>query len=198
MTRSSFICKTALLFLCGMFLFTGIARADWLLDMENSSLSFGSIKNGSIGESNHFQSVEGRITDAGDITLIIDLTSVETWVDIRNARMKEFLFKTNMFPVAILRGQIDLTKFTDLAVGSQQSVEMAFDLDLHGQQQTFDAELVILRLTKERLIVIPAEIIFLDAEKFNLLSGLKKLQELAKLPSISSSVPVSFRLTFNQ
>jgi len=183
----------------GIFLLTtGFARADWVLDMENSGLSYGSIKKNSIGESNHFQRMEGRITDKGEITLLIDLASVETWVDIRNSRLKEFLFKVAEFPVASLRGQIDMEKFKTLKVGDQQAVHMAFDFDLHGQGQVIDAELVLLRVTEKTVVVIPAGIIFLDAAKFNLLSGLEKLKELAKLPSISSSVPIVFHLTFDK
>ncbi|VAW05918.1 hypothetical protein MNBD_ALPHA01-1209 [hydrothermal vent metagenome] len=174
------------------------ARADWILDMENSSLSYGSIKKNSVGESNSFRRLDGRITDQGDITLLIDLASVETWVDIRNARMKEFFFETNEFPTAELRGRIDMAKFEKLRIGGQQAVEVSFDLDLHGFQQTFDAQLVVLRSGEKTVVVIPGDIIFLDAEKFNLLPGLEKLKKLAKLPSISSSVPISFYLTFNQ
>lgn len=179
------------------FLTIGIAKADWTLDMENSGLSYGSIKKNSIGESNHFQSMEGRITDKGELTLLIDLASVETWVDIRNLRMKEFFFQTGVFPVATLRGQIDMEKFNDLKVGGQKSFDAAFDFELHGQSQTIEAELVIMRLSEKTVVVLPGSIIFLNVENFNLLSGLKKLQNLAKLPSISLSVPIIFHLTFN-
>ncbi len=189
---------TVACFLLTMGLAINTAKADWILDMENSSLSFGSIKKNSIGESNSFQHLDGRITAEGDITLLIDLASVETWVDIRNARMKEFFFETGKFPMGELRGRIDMANFEKLEIGGQQSVEVSFDLDLHGFQQTFDAQLVVLRSSEKTVVVIPGDIIFLDAEKFNLLPGLEKLKKLAKLPSISSSVPISFYLTFNQ
>ncbi len=183
----------------GIYLLTiGVATADWTLDMENSSLSYGSIKKNTIGESNHFQNLDGQITDKGEITLLIDLGSVETWVDIRNARMKEFFFQTGEFPVARLQGQVDMDKFNELKVGGQLSADLALDFDLHGQEQTIEAELVILRLTADTVVVIPNDIIFLDVEKFDLLPGLKKLQELAKLSSISSTVPITFHLTFNR
>ena len=190
--------STFTFFLLSLALTGNFAQADWALDQENSQLSYASIKKGSIGESNHFQKLDGRITDAGDITLLIDLSSVETWVDIRNSRMKEFFFQTIDFPVATLSGQIDMTKFTDLKVGAQMSVDVSFDFDFHGHAQTIDAELVILRLTETTVVVLPGEFIFLDAAQFNLLAGLKKLQELAKLPSISSIVPINFHLTFTQ
>ncbi|NOZ66172.1 MAG: YceI family protein [Alphaproteobacteria bacterium] len=184
---------------CAIFIFSiTAAHADWILNQEKSNLSYGSIKKNSIGESNHFQHLEGRITEDGNITLLIDLSSVETWVDIRNARMKEFLFQVTDFPVASLKGQIDMDKFKKLKVGGQMSVDMAFDFDLHGQTQVIESEITILRLSEKTVVVVPDGIIFLDAEKFNLLPGLKKLKELAKLPSISSAIPVVFHLTFNQ
>ncbi len=76
--------------------------------------------------------------------------------------------------------------------------DVPFVFDLHGQQQTLDAELVIMRLSETRVVVIPSEIMFLYVDKFNLIAGLKKLQELANLPSITPVVPLTFRLTFNQ
>ena len=191
-------CATLAFFLLAISLTINPGRADWILDMENSSLSYGSIKKNSVGESNSFHRLDGRITDQGDITLLIDLASVETWVDIRNARMKEFFFETDKFPMGELRGRVDMANFEKLRIGGQQAVEVSFDLDLHGFQQTFDAQLVVLRLSEKNVVVIPGDIIFLDAEKFNLLPGLEKLKKLAKLPSISSSVPISFYLTFNQ
>lgn len=190
----SFVC----LFLLSLSLTLGAAQADWTLDPEKSQLSYASIKKGSIGENNHFQKLDGRITDAGEITLLIDLASVETWIDIRNSRMKEFFFQTIDFPAATLSGQIDMTKFNDLKIGGQQTFDLSFKFDLHGQSQTIEAELVILRLTETTVVVLPSEFIFLDAEQFNLLAGLKKLQELAKLPSISSVVPINFHLTFTK
>ncbi len=184
---------------CAIFIFSiTAAHADWILDQEKSNLSYGSIKKNSIGESNHFQHLEGRITEDGNITLLIDLSSVETWVDIRNDRMKEFLFQVTDFPVASLKGQIDMDKFKKLKVGGQMSVDMAFDFDLHGQTQVIESEITVLRLSEKTVVVVPDGIIFLDAEKFNLLPGLEKLKELAKLPSISSTIPVAFHLTFNQ
>ncbi|MBL4894323.1 MAG: YceI family protein [Emcibacter sp.] len=101
-----------------------MARADWVLNMEKSNLSYGSIKKNSIGESNHFQRLEGQITEKGEITLLIDLASVETWVDIRNARMAEFFFQTMDYPTATLQGQVDMEKFSRLKVGDQQSFDM--------------------------------------------------------------------------
>lgn len=197
-TSFSALSRLISLFVVGlMALAAQPALADWQLEKETSHLSYGSVKKGSIGESNHFQELDGRINAAGDIELVIDLASVETWVDIRNARMGEFLFNVVDHPVATLRGQVDMAKLKTLEIGAQRLLDVNFVLDLHGQQQPLETELVLLRLSQDKVVVLPHEIIFIDAAKFDLLPGLKKLQELAKLPSISSSVPVAFHLTFS-
>ncbi|WP_321396559.1 YceI family protein [Emcibacter sp.] len=179
-----------------LFSLTGPAQADWLLEEDNSHLSFGSIKKNTIGESNHFATVNSRISEAGEISLTIDLSSVETWVDIRNERIREFLFHTGMYPVATLAGQIDLAQFEELEIGENQLIETSLVLELHGQKKNVECELLVTRLGENRAMIVPHELIFLDAEDFDLLSGLKKLQELAGLPSISTAVPLSFYLTY--
>lgn len=193
----SFI-RISLISLFSLLIFAPLAHADWALDKEKSTLAFGSIKKNSIGESNHFEKFQGQITDKGDITLQIDLSSVETWVDIRNDRVKEFLFNVTDFPLATLQGQVDMKAFDSLDIGDQQAIDVTFDLDFHGMQQTISAELVALRIAENTVVVIPDHIIFIDVEKFNLLPGLKKLKEMAKLPSISSAVPIVFHLTFTK
>ncbi|MFC7047752.1 YceI family protein [Emcibacter nanhaiensis] len=174
------------------------AHAEWLLDGENSHLSFGSVKKNTIGESNHFATIDSRISDGGEISLTVDLASVETWVDIRNERIRKFLFQTGMYPVATLSGQIDLGQFQDMEIGASQLLETSLVLELHGQRKNVECELVVTRLGDNRVMVVPHELIFLDAEDFDLLSGLQKLQELAGLPSISTAVPLSFYLTYTK
>jgi len=155
-TPTTFI-KTCLISLFSLFLATGIAPniawADWILDMEHSGLSYGSIKKNAVGEINHFQSMEGRITEGGDISLNIDLSSVETWADIRNERMGKFLFMIEKHPMATLSGKVDMIGFKDLKVGDQMESDVTFTLNLHGIKQSLDAELIILRLSDSRVMV---------------------------------------------
>lgn len=180
------------------FTLTTTAHADWLLDREQSSLSYGSIKNNAIGEANSFSDISGTVTDKGLITLNINLASVETWVDVRNSRMKEFLFQVGLHPVATLTGDVDPAVFKKLAVGQSQTVETVFSLDLHGIKKDIEAELTVVRLAKDKVLVLPREMIFIEAEDFGLLEGLKKLQELASLSSITTVVPVNFYLIYRK
>ena len=58
-------------------------------------------------------------------------------------------------------------------------------------------EFQVLAVTSgDKLIVSSTKPIIVQASDFGLVDGILKLQELAKLPSIATTVPVSFVLTF--
>jgi hypothetical protein len=57
---------------------------------------------------------------------------------------------------------------------------------------------MVAKLSDKQFIVSSLQPILLNAKNFSLVAGVQKLQELAKLPSISNAVPVSFVLTFNR
>jgi hypothetical protein len=71
-------------------------------------------------------------------------------------------------------------------------------LSLHGQSKPVTAELVIARLAPGTLLVSSRKPLIVQAGDFDLLEGVEKLREVAGLTSISSAIPVSFVLTFEQ
>jgi len=66
---------------------SNIAQADWQLVNDKSQLSFVSIKKNSIAEANHFTNIEGKLSDKGEFSVNVDLTSAETLIPIRNERL---------------------------------------------------------------------------------------------------------------
>jgi hypothetical protein len=52
--------------------------------------------------------------------------------------------------------------------------------------------------TGDKVVVSSATPIIIKAADFGLEKGVAKLQELAKLPSIATAVPVNFVLTFSK
>jgi len=58
--------------------------------------------------------------------------------------------------------------------------------------------LQITRLTDNRLLVISVKPVIINAENYNLAEGVGQLRTVAKLPSISTAVPVTFKLMFRQ
>lgn len=174
------------------------ARAEWRLNPDLSHLSFGSEKKGAVGEVHHFSDLAGEVDATGRFSLVINLASLETWIDIRNQRMLEFLFEVVDFPTARLTGAIDLAAFDGLAVGGVAEENLVASLSLHGHEQELDVFVTVARLADNRVLVVPYELIFLNAAEFGLDGGVAKLAELADLPSISRAVPVTFHLVFER
>ncbi|WP_201153698.1 YceI family protein [Rhodothalassium salexigens] len=188
------------LVVAGLLLGAGPAgwAADWTLAPDASSLSFGSVKADTVGESHRFKSFDATVGDDGAFSLTIDLASVETGIDIRNQRMREFLFEVGEFSKAQLTGTLDLAAYRDLAVGAMAEADLTGTLSLHGMASDIQAAVTVVRLDQNRVGVFPRQIVFINTEAFGLTDGVDKLRQLAGLPSITGAVPVSFNLVFTR
>ncbi|MEQ8262441.1 YceI family protein [Pseudohaliea sp.] len=171
------------------------AQADWTLDADASRLSFISTKNASKAEVHHFREVSGAVTDNGDARVEVPLDSVETAIPIRNERMREFLFETADFPSLTITASVDPAL---LGTAGAQSGAVPVTVNLHGQEASYEAAVVVARAKDGSLTVATSEPIVVNAADFELGAGIAKLQELAGLDSISTAVPVSARLVFRQ
>ncbi|MDC0413683.1 YceI family protein [Gammaproteobacteria bacterium] len=178
-------------------LFVSAAQAHWSLDNEASSLGFVTVKAEHVAEAHSFDRLSGTIGDNGDVEITIELASVNTMIQIRNERMQEMLFETNMFPEATISGSIDLDALTDMDAGASTARQIDFELSLHGQSVALAADVQITR-TGEGVVVSTLKPIIVMSDAFALTAGVEKLREVAGLPSISRAVPVSFTVVFEQ
>lgn len=184
--------------LMGLLLASSIATAaGWQVDNSQSQLSFVSVKKSSIAEVHHFDWMTGSVNEAGELALEVDLTSVNTGIEIRDSRMKEFFFDVGAYPTADLHAKIDPAFIRELAVGQSKSLALDAELDLHGQKQTVTIPLMVTKVSEKELLVVSNQPVILNVADFDLVKGLEKLRELAGLPSISQAVPVSFYLILN-
>lgn len=172
------------------------ALADWQLVNDASKLEFISTKKAAIAEVHSFKKLSGSVSETGEINFVIDLTSVETNIPIRNERMNKFLFETEQFATATFTSKIDINVLTGLAAGEEKSLSLAGQLSLHGVEQTVKTEVLVVKKAGGEVLVVNTSPIIVNAGDYNLIDGVNKLKELAKLPSISLAVPVSFQLTF--
>ncbi len=172
------------------------ASADWVLSAADSKLSFGSVKKDEIGEVHQFTSLTGAVDAAGTATVTIDLSSVETMIDIRNERMAEFVFDGIANPV--VTAGIDLDALSSLATGEMQIIDMEGSLAFGNAEIAIEAPLAVIRLGEARVLVTTADMIFVNVADLGLTEGIDKLMELAELPSITRVVPVTFRLVFDE
>ncbi|MBC3765725.1 YceI family protein [Neptunicella marina] len=173
------------------------AMADWNLDPAQSSLHFLSTKKAQITEVHQIKTLSGNLSDDGMALIRLDLSSVETNIDIRNQRMQTFLFMIDAFPEATVTANVrpDLLK---LAAGESKHVTLDAKLDLHGVTQNLDIQVVVTGLKEDAIQVTTETPVVISAAQYGLTDGVAKLQSLAGLDSITLAVPVSFSVTFTK
>lgn len=179
-------------------LFSNLAIADWNLNQKESDFSFASIKKSKVLENHSFNNFSGSIDAQGKATLNLDLASVNTGIEIRDQRMQSMLFETSKFAQSTFTTQIDLKALEAQKVGSIQNQMVTGTLSLHGINKEIKADLNVVKLAEDKVLVSTAQPITVNAADFALDSGVTALREIAKLPAIAFSVPVSFNLTFNK
>ena len=181
------------LFAVFLFSFSPFLAAQWSVDNGTSTLSFVTVKVEHVAEVHTFDRLSGSISPSGAVNIEIELASVNTLVPIRNERMQNMLFETNLFPTAAITGAVDIGAFAAMNAGSSEKVALTFDLSLRGQSQTYTTDVMVTRLSSG-LMVCTIKPIIVMAESFDLLTGVQALREVAGLPSISWAVPVTFQL----
>ena len=191
----SFTKKVA--FLTSMALLAGSAQAQWSLDNSASTLSFVTVKADHVGEVHTFDQLSGSIDDRGNVEIMVELASVNTLIDIRNERMQNMLFETNLFPRAMITGDVDLASFVEMSPGASITAQVEFELDIHGVSNSYNTELIVTRLVNG-VVASTSKPIIVTAASHGLVDGVEALREIAGLPSISRSVPVTFNVVFDE
>ncbi|MCY4265117.1 MAG: YceI family protein [Gammaproteobacteria bacterium] len=175
----------------------GLASAQWSLNNEESTLSFTTVKADHLAEVHTFDMLSGAIGDDGAVAISIELASVNTLIPIRNERMQAMLFETELFPEATIEADIDLESLVEMEAGQSESMQLNFNLSLHGETRPYTAEVRVTRLA-EGLVASTLKPILVTAEDFELQDGVEALRDVAGLPSISRAVPVNFSVQFDQ
>jgi len=169
---------------------------DWIVVPEQSQLNFISVKKSNVAEVHQFKSVSGQWDLKGELIVDIDLATVETGIEIRNQRMRELLFDVSQFSKATLKSFIDVQVIDELTISETVSLIVTAQLSLHGQIRPVELTVRVTKLSSDKILVISDKPTILNVADFDLIAGVEQLREVAKLPSISHAVPVSFYLTF--
>ena len=176
----------------------GPCFAAWTLDNDTSQVSFVSVKAGDAGEVHRFTKISGGLSANGDASVIIQLASVDTLIPLRDERMRELLFQTELFPTASLSTSIDMDVLDAIEPGDSMDMNANLKLGLRDQQIQLPAEMIVARLGDRKLMVSSRKPVIVNAASVDLVNGIEALREVANLPSISKAVPVSFVLTFEE
>ena len=174
-----------------------LAQADsWTLSADESKVAFGSIKKDKVGEIHHFKTISGGVSADGAAKIEIDLASVETWIDIRNERMGEHVF--NGMGPATLTANVDMAALEALPVGGTTSDEVSGVLSIGGANVELEVAIFAARIAEDKALITTDEMVMVQTEELGVNDGITKLMEIAKLPSITRSVPVTFRLVMTR
>ena len=170
----------------------------WQLASNLSHLNFAMTKKVNTVEIGHFTTLTGSIDEAGNAQLSIQLSSVDTANSTRDQRLGDHLFDIARFPLADAIVDIDYQALTNLSVGTETTLSTGVILTLHGITETFDAQLIVARLTASRISVRTAIPVLIDARTYQLEDGIETLKTLAGLNSIGLTVPVDLHLVFDR
>ena len=177
-----------------LLLMTQATLADWRLTSA-SKVGYVSIKNNAIAEHNVFSGVTGSLSKKGQLKINIDLSTVETQVDIRNQRMRELFFEVTQYPQAVVTAELDVQELAQIDSGAPLEIVKPFTLSLHGVEVTAEAHLRVVAVGG-RAWVSTVRPILISAADFGLESGVSALQKIACLEAIAAVVPVSIDLKF--
>lgn len=174
-----------------------VEPAVYLLNGSDSTLNFVSTKNTHIIETHHFDTLSGFISETGVATLVIDLNSIESNIDIRNERMKNLLFETGAFSEATVTLPVNVDDLTSMTAGTTDTQTIVADVNLHGVTSAVTTDVVITKLSDSTLLVESVSPLLIQASMFDLVTGIDALKDIANLSVISYTVPVNFTLFFN-
>lgn len=174
---------------------SAVAQADWAI-APASSLSYVSVKNNAIAENNTISGLSGGLSDGGELTVSIDLTSVDTGVSIRNERMQTMFFEVSKFATAKVSAQLDPAELTALADGKPVQRSVALTLNLHGVEKDLSADVLAVQ-AGGKIHVTSTRPVLLNAADFGLEGGVTALREIAGLDAISTAVPVTIHLVLD-
>jgi polyisoprenoid-binding protein YceI len=172
-----------------------MAHSEWQLDNTASQLNFISTKASHIAEIHTFDALSGTIDGTGKASVAIDLSSVNTGIGIRNERMQSMLFNVVEFPHAQIVTGIDLQSVSET---EPTTLSVNATLSLAGATTTVAGEVLISPCSPNAVTVTTIAPIVVKASQLNLQPGIEALREIAGLPSIGYSVPVTFSLTFRR
>ena len=171
------------------------ANADWQLDPAASDLYFMSIKATHVGEVHSFDTLSGKVDEKGAASLTIDLASVATLIPIRDQRMRDMLFQVDRYPTATVTAQIELDALVTMPTGSEIDIELEADLKFKENTSQIMTKVKVSKLNEQKITVRTIAPVVLSAGQLQVTEGLEKLREIAGLPNISFTIPVTFNLT---
>ena len=166
------------------------------VDNGASELRFVTTKNSNVAKTQKFTRLDGAIAPGGAVSLVVDLSSVETQVPVRNERMQSLLFEFARFPNAEFKASVDMKQLDGLALGDSLDLDVPGKLTLHSVSKDITGALRVVRLENDRLLISTRAPVLISASEHDLTGGIEQLRVLMGLPNIIGTVPVTFSVVY--
>ena len=184
---------------CYLFMLLSFGvQGDWQLSNQDSAINFVSIKKSTVGEVHTFKKISGSINSQGKAQVLIDLSSVDTHIAIRDERIRGLLFEVAQFATASISAEVDGDKLKAMKSGDFYQTNLAIRLGLHGVDKKIETIVRVVKLSDGRVRVSSGPPMIIAAKDFGLSKGVEALRLIANLPSVSAAVPVTFDLLFTE
>ncbi|NRB38961.1 MAG: DUF1588 domain-containing protein [Pseudomonadales bacterium] len=170
-------------------------ESHWALVNNDSSVQFVSVKKEHVAEVQFFETVSGSLSETGQLAFAIDLSSINTAIDIRDTRLREYLFEIQILPQLHFSASVDMAAINNMANGDVLMQTISGELDLHAQKKALTTTVTIIKHS-DVLQVFSYEAVIISAADFSMDGGVEILRSLAGLSSIGESVPIYFDLSF--
>jgi YceI-like domain len=175
-----------------------LTDASWQLNGTASDLTVISVKNGNVVETSRFESLSGSVSASGEARLNIDAASFESYVEIRNERLRDIFFEVTEFPNIQIAANLDPDLFAELAIGDNLDTELQLAVSLHGDVRTVYAPVRVIRNGVDSVLVVSSEAALIDARDFGLGDAVEALAGIAGLNGITPVFPVNVYLVFER
>lgn len=173
-------------------------QADWQLEPASSQLRFVSVKNGSVAEVHSFKQLSGVWSEDGKVTIQIPVTTIDTLIPIRNERILEHVLQAKKYPNITATASVKSEALADLVVGSSMQYGTELSVTLLDKTQTLPVQLTLTKLSEGKIQASTTAPVMINSTAFKLDTGVRKLQEIAKLNDIELMVPVTFSVEFSR
>ncbi|MFD2168282.1 DUF1592 domain-containing protein [Thalassotalea euphylliae] len=175
----------------------------WSLNSDTSSLRYVSVKKLHTAEVNAFQgddvngdALSGSIDASGNVVLAVNLNNIDTGIDIRNSRVVDLLFATELLPTAYFTTQVDTSEISAMQTGDIATQTVTGELTIHGVSQPMSLDLLVAKLGAGTVKVSTLRPLIVDSNSFDMAYGIEALRVVAGLSGIGEAVPVYFDLHF--
>lgn len=167
----------------------------WTLVPEASSVSFVTVKNGDVVEAHHFTEMSGSVSADGMAQLTIAADSLETWIDIRNERVRDILLQVTQYPTIDIAARLDQEDYADLMPGDSVRREVELQVMIAGTTRSLYGDVLVVR-SATNVSVATLEPVIVDMRDFGLGDAVEALRVVASLDAITPVIPVSVILAF--